>query len=73
MVDIGQWTNSGVAQLKDLLNLNKQSKSFIDLRSEYYIPNKHFLKYLQIQSITHSLIKENKLRLGLSEVEVTFN
>lgn len=69
MVNIGQWINSGVIQFKDLLNLNMQLKSFIDLRSEYNIPNKHFFKYLQIRSITHSLIKEKKLRLGLSEVE----
>ena len=69
MVNTGQWTSSGVTQFKDLLNSNMQLKSFIDLRSEYNIPNKQFFKYLQIRSTTHSLIKERKLRLGLSEVE----
>lgn len=47
MINIGEWTNSGVIQFKDLLNLNMQLKLFIDLRVEYNIPNQHFFKYLQ--------------------------
>ena len=71
MVNNCQWTDSGLIQFKDLLNMNMQLKSFIDLRSEYTISNKHFFKYLQIQSVTTALITETKSQLGLSELEDT--
>ncbi len=68
-INIDEWTNSVLRQFKDLFNLNMWLKSFIDLRSEYNISDKDFLKYLQIWSVAHSLIKANKLQFGLSEVE----
>ncbi len=50
-------------------NKRVQLKSFIDRKTEYSIPCTDFFKYLQIWNAVSSIIKENMLGFGVSEVE----
>lgn len=58
-------------QFKDLFLKGRKLKWFIDLRTEYNVPNTDFLKYLQIRGFVYLLIEEKKPRFDLSDVEET--
>ena len=68
-VNIQNWSQLGINQFKDLFQTNMQLKSFMELKTEYNIPNTDFFKYLQMRNIIQSLRRENKLRLELYEIE----
>jgi len=51
--------------------ISETLKSFSQIRTEFDIPSEDFFKYLQIRHFLESLIKQNKFRFNLSELEET--
>lgn len=63
-----EWSSKGLSDFAGML-ASDTLKSFEQIRSDYDISNKDFFKYLQIRHFIDGLLKTQKIRLRLSELE----